>query len=121
LIESSSLYADDREPAKIKELINIIFKGVIWKNIFYQFGNLFRDTLGTRNDKKGFDKLSKSLMNAYPDYMRRWNQTGLNFLRNGYKITRIIIYIRTVIINAKNAICLDVVNLKNLFIVVIKD
>jgi hypothetical protein len=69
LIESSSLYADDREDTKIKELIDNIFKGVIWENIFYRFGKLFRDACEnkqTTNDKKGFDKLSESLMNVYP-------------------------------------------------------
>ncbi|MDQ6864727.1 MAG: hypothetical protein M3044_12990 [Thermoproteota archaeon] len=74
LIECSSLYADDRESAKIKELINNIFKGVIWDNIFNQFGNLFRDAcenMQTTNDKKGFDNLSKSLTNVYP----KLNQT----------------------------------------------
>jgi DNA-binding Lrp family transcriptional regulator len=70
LIESSiSLYADNRESEKMKELINNIFNGVIWENIFYQFRNLFRDVcnnMQTANDKKGFDKLSKSLKNVYP-------------------------------------------------------
>jgi DNA-binding Lrp family transcriptional regulator len=37
LIESSSVYVEDREPAKIEELINNIFKGVIWKDIFINF------------------------------------------------------------------------------------
>jgi DNA-binding Lrp family transcriptional regulator len=69
LIEGSSLYADDRESAKIKELIDNIFKGISWNNIFYQFGNLFRDSCEdkeTRNHEKGFNMLSKSLKNVYP-------------------------------------------------------
>ena len=60
LIESSSLYADDREDTKIKELIDNIFKGIIWNNIFHQFGNLFRDSCEykeTRNHEKGFNML----------------------------------------------------------------
>lgn len=69
LIESRSLYTNDRESAKIKELMNNIFKGVIWENIFNQFGILFRDAyekMQPIDDRIGFDKLHKSLMNVYP-------------------------------------------------------
>lgn len=86
LIESSNLYAaDGREPAKIKELVNNIFKGVIWENIFYQFENLFGDILGTKNDKKGFDKISKSLMNVYPRLYETLETNRIKFFKEWIK------------------------------------
>ena len=84
LIESSSLYRDDREPAKIKELINNIFKGVNWESIFYQFGNLFRNTrdnMRTTHDKKGFDRLSESLMNVYPTLYETLETNRIKFFK----------------------------------------
>jgi hypothetical protein len=69
LINSSNLYNNNGEPAKIKELINNIFRGLDWESIFYQFRDLFRNNgidARTTHDKKGTDKLSESLMNVYP-------------------------------------------------------
>ena len=77
LIETSSLYDNDREPAKIRELINLIFKGVIWENIFYQFGNSFRDT----RHKKSFDRLSESLMNVYPRLYETLETNKIKFFK----------------------------------------
>lgn len=87
LIESSRLYSgdnDDRGAAKIKELINNIFKGVNWDSIFYQFGNLFRNTrdnMQTTDDKKGFDRLSESLMNVYPTLYETLETNRIKFFK----------------------------------------
>ena len=88
LIECSNVYADEREPAKIKELINIIFKGLIWQNIFYQFAKLFRDSLDnmqTINDKKGFDKLSESLTKVYPTLYKSLETNKIKFFNEWVK------------------------------------
>lgn len=88
LIESTGLYADDRESAKIEELINNIFKGVIWQNIFYRFGKLFRDpsdNTETSNNKKGFDKLSESLMNVYPRLYETLDTNKIYFFKEWIK------------------------------------
>jgi hypothetical protein len=85
LIECRSLYGDDRESAKIKELIDNIFKGLIWENIFNQFGILFRDTyrnMQTTDDRKGFDMLSKSLMNVYPKLYDTLESNRIKFFKD---------------------------------------
>jgi hypothetical protein len=69
LIESSSLYDEDRETQKMEELINNIFKGVIWQNIFYQFQKLFRNYYHNKqvtDTRKKHNKLSECLESLYP-------------------------------------------------------
>lgn len=88
LIESSSLYDDDREAAKIKELINNIFKGIIWKNIFYQFRNLYRNSrenIQTTNNRKGFDKLIESLKSIYPSLYETLETNRIKFFKEWVK------------------------------------
>ena len=69
LTECSSLYTNDRGPDKVEELINNIFKGIIWKDIFNQFRILFRDHNHRKqacDAEKQSDELSESLKRIYP-------------------------------------------------------
>jgi hypothetical protein len=88
LIKSSCLYNSDREPAKIKELINNIFKGLDWETIFYRFRNLFRNTrddVQTTHDKKGSDRLSESLKNVYPILYETLETNRIEFFKEWIK------------------------------------
>jgi hypothetical protein len=88
LIQSSSVYNNDREDAKIIELINNIFKGVIWENIYYQFGNLFRNTSSetqTTNNGKGFNKLYESIKRVYPRLYEALEINRIQFFKEWIK------------------------------------
>jgi DNA-binding Lrp family transcriptional regulator len=88
LIESSSVYAEDREPAKIEELINNIFKGVIWKDIFYQFQKLFENYYHNKqasSDIKEFDQLSESLESLYPTLYETIDRNRVKYFEDWVK------------------------------------
>jgi len=86
LIESSCLYNYEREPAKIKELISNIFKGLNWESIFDQFRNLFRnDDMQTTLDKRGSDRLSESLKNVYPILYETLETNKIEFFKEWIK------------------------------------
>jgi hypothetical protein len=91
LIESSSLYGEDREPEKVEELINNIFKGVIWTDIFYQFQKLFKNYHHDNQASsviKGFDQLSESLKMLYPTLYVTLDTNRVKYFKDWVKSDR---------------------------------
>jgi hypothetical protein len=88
LIEISNLYAEDIEAAKIEELTNNIFKGLMWQNIFYQFRKLFRDSYENKkasDAKNKFEKLTRSLKNIYPTFYESLEANRIKYSKEWIK------------------------------------
>jgi hypothetical protein len=88
LIESSSLYGEDREPEKVEELINNIFKGVIWSDIFYQFQKLFKNYYHNKQASsaiKELDQLSESLKRLYPTLYETLDTNRVKYFKDWVK------------------------------------
>lgn len=88
LIQVSSIYDDDWEAAKVKEMINFFFKGVLWENTFYQFRNLFGNSSGNKQvirNKKEVNKVAESLNNVYPRLYETLENNKIKFFREWIK------------------------------------